>query len=143
MSRNRNINNIIKGHTLTSQRHLLLELLRDAKGHIDAKELYRRASERDESISQATVYRSLNLFKELGLVDQMRLGQVRCYYEIKQSPGHQHLICQGCGKVLEFQNSHFSKLIKAVRDKYGFNVTKAELYLEGYCSECDEKKDAV
>ena len=142
MSRNRNIDSIIKGHPVTSQRRLLLELLREAKGHIDAKELYRRASARDKYISQATVYRSLNLFKELGLVDQMRLGQVRCYYEIKQSTEHQHLVCQGCGKVLEFQSPHFSKLIKAVRDKHGFNVTKAELYLEGYCSECDEKKDA-
>jgi Fur family ferric uptake transcriptional regulator len=140
MSRNRNLNNIIKGHPLTSQRRLLLELLRDAEGHIDAKELYRRASARDESISPATVYRSLNLFKELGLVDQMRLGQVRCYYEIKQSPEHQHLVCQGCGKVIEFQNPHFNKLIKAVRNEHGFNVTKAELYLEGYCPECDEKK---
>jgi Fur family ferric uptake transcriptional regulator len=140
MSRSRNVNNMIKGHPLTSQRRLLLELLRDAEGHIDAKELYRRASARDESISPATVYRSLNLFKELGLVDQMRLGQVRCYYEIKQSPEHQHLVCQGCGKVIEFQNPHFNKLIKAVRNEHGFNVTKAELYLEGYCPECDEKK---
>jgi len=140
MSRNRNVNNIIKGHPLTSQRRLILELLRGAKGHIDAKELYRRASAKDESISPATVYRSLNLFKELGLVDQMRLGQVRCYYEIKQSPEHQHLVCQGCGKVIEFQNPHFNKLIKAVRDEHGFNVTKAELYLEGYCPECEEKE---
>ena len=128
---------------MTSQRRLLLELLRDAEGHIDAKELYRRASAKDESIGPATVYRSLNLFKELGLIDETRLGKIRCYYEIKQSPEHQHLVCQGCGKVLEFQNSYFSNLIKAVRDKYGFNVTKAELYLEGYCSECDEKKDAA
>ena len=141
MSRNRNINNMIKGHPLTSQRRLILELLRDAEGHIDAKELYRRASARDESISPATVYRSLNLFRELGLVDQMRLGQVRCYYEIKQSPEHQHLVCQGCGTVIEFQNPHFNKLLKAIRNEHGFNVTKAELYLEGYCPECEEKKD--
>lgn len=140
MSRNRNISNAIKGHPLTSQRRLLLELLRDAEGHIDAKELYRRASARDESISPATVYRSLNLFRELGLVEQMRLGQVRCYYEIKQSPGHQHLVCQVCGKVIEFQNPHFRRLLKAVSSEHKFNVTKAELYLEGYCPECDEKK---
>jgi len=114
--------------------------LRDAEGHIDAKELYRRASVRDESISTATVYRSLNLFKELGLVDEMRLGKVRCYYEIKQSPEHQHLVCQGCGKVIEFQNPHFQKLIEAVRREHRFNITKAELYLEGYCPECEEKE---
>jgi len=130
----------IYGHSMTAQRRLLLELLRDAEGHIDAKELYRRASVRDESISPATVYRSLNLFKELGLVEEMRLGKVRCYYEIKQSPEHQHLVCQGCGKVIEFQNPHFQKLIEAVRREHKFNITKAELYLEGYCPECEQKE---
>lgn len=140
MSRNRNLDNPIKGHPLTNQRRLLLELLRDTEGHVDAKELYRRASARDESISPATVYRSLNLFKELGLVDEMRLGKIRCYYEIKQSPEHQHLVCRGCGKVMEFQNPYFQKLVEAVRQARGFRVTKAELYLEGYCSGCEEKE---
>lgn len=139
MSRNRKQDNPIEGHPLTNQRRLLLELLRDAEDHMDAKELYRRASAKDEFISPATVYRSLNLFKELGLVDEMRLGKIRCYYEIKQSPGHLHLVCRGCDKVFEFQNPHFPKLIKAVRRERGFKVTKAELYLEGYCPECEEK----
>jgi Fur family ferric uptake transcriptional regulator len=130
----------IHGRSMTAQRRLLLELLRDAEGHIDAKELYRRASAKDESISPATVYRSLNLFKELGLVDEVRLGKVRCYYEIKQSPEHQHLVCQGCGKIIEFQNPLIGQLIKAVRREHGFKVTKAELYLEGYCPECEEKE---
>ena len=140
MSRNRKQCNPIRGHPLTNQRRLLLELLRDAEGHVDAKELYRRASDKDEFISPATVYRSLNLFKELGLVDEMRLGKIRCYYEIKQSPEHQHLICRGCGKVMEFQNPYLWKLIEAVRRQHGFKVTKAELYLEGYCQECEEKE---
>jgi Fur family ferric uptake transcriptional regulator len=140
MSRNRIQGNPIQGHPLTSQRRLLLELLRDAEGHIDAKELYRRASVRDESISPATVYRSLNLFKELGLIDEIRLGKIRCYYEIKQSPEHQHLVCQGCGKVMEFQTPYFQKLIKAVQQEHAFKITKAELYLQGYCPECEEKE---
>jgi len=140
MSLNINEGSEIHGHSMTAQRRLLLELLRDAEGHIDAKELYRRASVRDESISPATVYRSLNLFKELGLVDEMRLGNIRCYYEIKQSPGHQHLVCQGCGKVIGFQNPYLQKLIEAVRREHRFKITKAELYLEGYCPECEEKE---
>ena len=140
MSLNLKHNNRIHGHSMTSQRRLLLELLRDAEGHIDAKELYRRASARDESIGPATVYRSLNLFKQLGLVDEMRLGKIRCYYEIKQSPEHQHLLCQGCGKVIEFQNPHFQKLIKAVQREHGFKITKAELCLEGYCERCKQEE---
>jgi Fur family ferric uptake transcriptional regulator len=139
MSLNLKKDSEIQGHSMTAQRRLLLELLRDADEHIDAKELYRRASARDESIGPATVYRSLNLFKELGLVEERRLGKVRCYYEIKQSPEHQHLVCQGCGKIIEFQNPHFQKLIEAVRREHRFNITKAELYLEGYCPECKEK----
>ena len=144
MSLNLKQDNRIHGHSVTAQRRLLLELLRDAAGHIDAKELYRRASARDDSIGPATVYRSLNLFKELGLVDEMRLGKLRCYYEIKQSPEHQHLLCQGCGKVIEFQNPYFNKLIKSVQREHGFKITKAELYLEGYCPNCEgiEKRDS-
>jgi Fur family ferric uptake transcriptional regulator len=140
MSRNLN-NNPMHGHPLTSQRRLLLELLHDARGHIDAKELYRLASIKDKAISPATVYRSLNLFKELGLIEQRRLGNVCCYYEIKQSQGHQHMICRGCGKVIEFQDPYFQNLVETVQDKYGFNVTKAELYLEGYCTGCKDENE--
>ena len=135
----RNQANQMQGHPLTSQRRLLLELIRQADGHVDAKELYRRASSKDESISPATVYRSLNLFKQLGLVDERRLGQVRCYYEIKQTPEHQHLVCRGCGKVIEFESTLIRKLVDKVQREHGFNVTKAELYLEGYCEQCKEK----
>ena len=131
----------IKGvYPLTNQRRLMLELMRDAEGHIDAKELYRMASGRDESISQATVYRTLNLFKELGLIEEMRLGKIRCYYEIKQSPEHQHLVCQGCGKIIEFQNPLVEQLIEAVRREHSFDVARVELYLEGYCSDCEKEK---
>jgi Fe2+ or Zn2+ uptake regulation protein len=139
MSRNRKQENPIQGHPLTNQRRLLLDLLRNAEGHMDAKELYRRASAKDKSISPATVYRTLNLFKELGLVDEMRLGNIRCYYEMRQSPEHLHLICHGCGKVIESQSPYFQELIKAVQREHSFNVTKAELYLEGYCIDCKDE----
>lgn len=128
-----------KGYFITAQRRLLLDLIQNSEGHLDVKELYRRAVEKDRSISQATVYRNLNLFKELKLVDEMRLDGIRCYYEIKTTSNHQHLICQGCGKILEFQSPHFEKLIETVKSEYGFLVTKAELYLEGSCEECKDK----
>ncbi|RLC72113.1 MAG: transcriptional repressor [Chloroflexi bacterium] len=140
MRLNRNRQNHLQGHLLTNQRRLLLELIRQAEGHIDAKELYRRASARDESISPATVYRSLNLFKQLGLVDERRLGKMRCYYEVKQPAEHQHLVCRGCGKVIEFKSPLIRRLVDKVQHEHGFKVTKAELYLEGYCLECDEKE---
>jgi Fur family ferric uptake transcriptional regulator len=128
------------GHPVTAQRALLLNLIRDANGHIDAKELYRRASHKDESISLATVYRSLRLFRELGLVDERRLGQMRCYYEIKQSAEHQHLVCQGCGRVIDFESPLIRKLVDGVQREFDFNVTRAELCLEGYCQQCKKNR---
>jgi Fe2+ or Zn2+ uptake regulation protein len=104
----------------------------EEKGHIDAKELYRRAAERDASISTATVYRSLNLFKHLGLIDEKRLGQGSCTYEIKKEQPHQHLVCRECGKIFDFE-CPLSEVVKRVRQEQGFVVTRAEVYLEGYC----------
>jgi len=129
------------GHPVTAQRRLLLDLIRGVGGHIDAKEIYRRASSQDESISLATVYRSLRLFKELGLVEERRLGQVRCYYEIKRSVEHQHLVCKRCGEVMEFESPLVSEMVAKAQREHGFKVTKAELCLEGYCREC-KKKDS-
>jgi len=129
----------MQGHFMTAQRRLLLELIRDSDRHLDAKELYEQARAKDKSIGSATVYRNLNLFKQLGLVDERRLGKMRCFYEVKHSPEHQHLLCQGCGKIIEFQNPHFQKLIEAVKQEHGFKITRAELYLEGYCLNCEEK----
>jgi len=135
----RNSHHEIKGHLATAQRRLLLKLIGDADGPIDAKQLYHRASNEDQSISLATVYRSLSLFKELGLVDERRLGQVCCCYEMKRSPEHQHLLCRGCGKVIEFESPLIHKLVDKVEREHGFNVTKAELYLEGYCQRCRQE----
>ena len=142
MRRNRSETSGLAGRPLTAQRRLVLQLLREAEGHTDAKELYRRASARDPSISAATVYRSLNLFKELGLVQERRLGRVRCYYELRESPEHQHLVCQGCGKVIDFQSPLVGQLVETIRREQCFDVTKVELYLEGYCAECERERSA-
>ena len=140
MRRNRKDNNPIGGHLSTAQRRLLLELLEEADGHSDAKELYRLASARDESISPATVYRSLNLFKQMGLIEERRLSKVRCYYEIKHSSEHQHMICQGCGKVLEFETPLLQGLVDTIQREHDFKVTKVQLYLEGNCPNCEEEE---
>ena len=124
----------------TPQRRLLFDVIQEAERHLDAKELYRRASERDPSISLATVYRNLRLFKEQGLVDERHLGQARCYYAMKQLGEHQYLVCAACGQVIEFESPMIRKLIAEVQRKNNFSVTKIELYLEGHCHKCKEGK---
>lgn len=139
----RNIRNIdlpITGYSLTNQRRLLLELISNAGGHIDAKELYRRASSTDTSMSLATVYRNLRLFQRLGLVDERRLGQSSHCYEIRRSANHQHFVCCDCGRVIEFQTPVINKLVRDLQREQGFSITRAEFYLEGHCQQCYEDK---
>jgi Fur family ferric uptake transcriptional regulator len=124
----------------TWQRRLVLSVIQEAGEHLDAKELYRRAAEKDARISLATVYRNLRLFKEQGLINERRLGQAHCYYEIKQSREHQHLVCQACGQVIEFDSSQIRKLVAEVQRKNNFSVTQIELYLEGYCHKCKDER---
>jgi Fur family ferric uptake transcriptional regulator len=133
---NRNNVTEMKGHPQTRQRHLILDLIRTTNGHVDAKSLFKLAVDKDSSISPATVYRSLNLFKQLGLIDEKRLGQARCYYEAKHSPQHQHLVCSECGKVIDF-DCPLSEMIEKVNHEHGFIVTRAEVYLEGRCAQCN------
>lgn len=140
--RMRNIRKNKKGFSgwpVTSQRRLLLSLIRKAGGHISAKELYRRASRKNESISLATVYRTLRLFKELGLIQERCLGQVNCYYEIKDLAEHHHLVCSCCGNVIDFDSNLIRKIIENVQRDHDFNVTKTELYMEGYCQQCNKE----
>jgi Fe2+ or Zn2+ uptake regulation protein len=135
----RNYVSEMQGHPRTRQRKLLLELIKQANGHIDAKELFKRASERDKSIGPATIYRNLNLFKQIGLIDEKRLGRTQCYYESTGSPQHQHLVCRDCGKVIDFE-CPLSEIVDRVKREQAFTVTKAEVYLEGYCSQCGDKR---
>jgi len=130
----------MKAKPATPQRRLLLSVMQEAERHLDAKELYRRASEKDAGISLATVYRNLRLFEEQGLIEERHFGHTRCCcYEMKHSGEHQHLICRGCGQVIEFESPLICKLLAEVQRKNDFRVTRIELCLEGYCRECKKK----
>ena len=132
--------NQLKAKPVTPQRRLLLGVMQEAGTHMGAKELYRRASEKDASISLATVYRNLRFFKEQGLIDERHFGHTRCCcYEMKRSGEHHHLECRGCGHVIEFESPLIRKLVEEVQRKSDFYVTRVELCLEGYCHECKKE----
>lgn len=140
---NRNVISPPKDRPVTFQRKLILDTMREAKGHLNAKELYRRAAEKDPRISMATVYRNLHLFKELGLIEEQRLDEVQCYYELKTSSQHYHLVCQGCGEVMEFESSALAEVLEDVKRNSDFAVTRAVLYLEGYCHKCKGEPQGI
>lgn len=125
------------GVSLTAQRKLLMGLIHKSQGHISAKELYKNAVKKNKSISLATVYRNLKLFKELGIIEERRFGNLCCYYELKHANSHQHLVCSCCGTIIEFETPLIQKIIEQVEKNYSFHVLKAEIYLEGFCKECN------
>jgi Fur family ferric uptake transcriptional regulator len=129
------------GERVTWQRRLLLELISQAGGHLDADELFRRAKEREPRISLSTVYRNLRLFKKLGLVEERHLSENHHHYEVKSSTEHYHLVCLGCGQVIEFESPLLERIKNQIRKENQFEVTGAEIRLQGYCSMC-RKKDS-
>ena len=81
----------------TKHRQLILDVLRETDGHLGAKDIFRKAVERDSSIGLATVYRNLQLLEELGLVNGKRLDRTHCWYELKRSDDHCDAVCTSCG----------------------------------------------
>jgi Fur family ferric uptake transcriptional regulator len=125
---------------VTAQRTLLLEMLRHSGGHVDADELYRRARKKNTRISLSTVYRNLQLFKKLELVDERHFDEEHHHYEVKSGEEHQHLLCIRCGKVVEFDYPVSRKFKENVGQKYGFHITGVEIHMTGLCSGCREKE---
>ncbi|MCK4698285.1 MAG: transcriptional repressor [Dehalococcoidia bacterium] len=130
----------LSGQRVTSQRRLLLDLLRHSEGHLDADELYRLAKEREPRISLSTVYRALSLFKELGLVEERHFADEHHHYEVKRKREHHHLVCLGCGKVVEFQSPLTKRIKEDVSRQSGFEILNASVSLEGYCERCRQER---
>ena len=126
---------------VTAQRALLLELLRHSGGHVDADELYRRARKKNPRISLSTIYRNLQLFKKLGLVDEHHFAEEHHHYEVKPSDEHQHLLCFICGKVVEFACPMSKKFRKDIGKRYDFEITGVELRMTGICSKCRKEQE--
>ncbi len=124
------------GKRLTSQRCLVLEVLENCDEHLDADALYIRAKVHNPDISLATVYRSLAVLKEMGLVEEHRLGEEHAHYESVRDGPHYHFTCLSCGKVIEFDTSLLTQIEQELSTQTGVRVTGARLHLSGYCAQC-------
>ena len=128
------------GMRVTNQRALIMEIIRQGQGHLDADEIYRRARGKEPRLSLSTVYRTLQMFKKLGLVEELHFDEGHHHYEVKPSTEHHHLLCLGCGKVIEF-NRPLSRYIKRnVPEAKGFDITGTEVRMIGYCSKCRRRR---
>lgn len=130
-----------KGMRLTGQRKLILQVLEEAGGHLDAEAVFDRAHLRDERVSLATVYRTLQLLKDMGLVDQHFTSRehLREVYEPVGAEEHYHFSCLKCGKVVEFQSPLIDRARKQLARELGVNILHGCACFEGYCVGCAPK----
>ena len=131
----------VAGTRVTDQRALILEIMQQGQGHLDADEIYRRARLKKPRISLSTVYRTLQRLKELGLVEKLHLDETHHRYEVKPSSEHHHLVCLGCGKVIEFQYPLSRYVKRNVAEAKDFEVVDTEIRMAGYCLQCRQQKE--
>ncbi len=129
-----------RGNRVTTQRRAVLRIIQEREGHLSADEIYDLARKDVPRLSLSTVYRTLDLLKELDLVTELHLAGDHYRYEA-QSGRHQHLVCLGCGKVIEFQCSHCAAMYRELFSQHGFAITSSRVELLGYCEECSKAMD--
>jgi len=119
-----------KGLRMTDQRRVIARILSDAEDHPDAEELHRRAAAEDDRISLATVYRTVRLFEEAGIIERHDFRDGRARYEEASDDHHDHLIDLRSGEVIEFVNEEIERLQEAVARKLGYRLVdhRLELY---------------
>ena len=124
------------GHRLTRQRQLVMQVLQDNPGHLEVEAVYALAKASDPYISLPTVYRTLAVLKEMGLVEDHTLGESHAHFEAAPEKPHYHFTCQKCGRVIEFDAPQVKQVVRTLSEREGLQVTNVHLFLSGYCAKC-------
>ncbi len=128
-----------RGIRLTRQRRVIVRVMDTAQRHLDADEILSRAKKLDSNVHRVTVYRTLDLLKRHGLIDELDLLHLRGdrhYYEAHSSRDHIHVACLRCGKVREIESPLYDKLKKQIEDDCKLKITVARTEIGGYCDSC-------
>src|SRR5206468_11414396 len=126
-----------KNLRLTSQRQAIIDTVFSTEEHFSAEQLLEWSRRRDQSISRATVYRTVPLLTESGLVREMDFGKDYKFYDPNYAdhPNHSHIICQDCEKIVEFESDKIAKLENEITHQLGFSVKTQRLQITGTCEE--------
>jgi Fur family transcriptional regulator, ferric uptake regulator len=126
---------------MTDQRRLLVGIIQDSPRHLDAATLLEIAKKQDPNIDRATVYRTLALLKNRGLIDELDLMHIqgeKHYYEAKTNRDHCHMACFQCGAIMEYASPSFEKLKKDIVKQSGFQIRVVRLEVGGLCKRCQK-----
>lgn len=121
----------MKGLRMTDQRRVIAAVIEEATDHPDVEELHARAAARDAGISIATVYRTVKLFEEAGLLERHEFGDGRARYEDAERDHHDHLIDMQTGEVIEFVDPEIEALQERIAKRLGYNLKGHRLELYG------------
>jgi len=128
-----------RGIRMTQQRRAILAVIETAKKHLDEAQILRKAQKLDASVNRSTVYRTLNLLKRQGMIDELDLMHLEGegqYYERKLGRDHIHMACLRCGKITEFVSDIFDSLKEQLERDCRFRIVVARLEVGGYCANC-------
>ena len=129
--------NFMRGRGLksTRQRDEIATWFFRAGGHLSADDIYRRVKEASPGIGFSTVYRTMRLLREAGLVQERHFGDGEALYE-NVSEHHDHCICNVCGSIIEFENDQIERLQHDVAERFGFTLQSHKMELYGTCKDC-------
>jgi Fur family ferric uptake transcriptional regulator len=128
-----------RGIRLTRQRRVILQVIDDAEQHLDVDQILDRAQKIDPDVHLVTVYRTIDLLKKHGLIDELDLLHLRGdrhYYETHGPRDHIHVACLKCGKVREFESRLYEQLKDQIARDFKMKITMARTEVGGYCEEC-------
>ena len=126
---------------LTKQREMILEtILAKENWHFTAEELFSAVRKKDADIGMATIYRTLELMQKLDIVHVLDFNDDSRKYELfLEETHHHHLICRGCGKLIEFSDQDIDYFETELEEKYDFEISDHKLRFYGYCKECKQR----
>jgi Fur family transcriptional regulator, ferric uptake regulator len=125
-----------KGYRLTPQRIMVVDALHSVETHISAEEIFNKLREKYPYANISTVYRTLELLKELGLVSEIEVGDGVARYHAKEHGHHHHLICTKCGKMSDLPEGELGILEKSLLKNHGFKADINHLAIFGLCAKC-------
>jgi Fur family ferric uptake transcriptional regulator len=125
-----------EGYRLTPQRLMIVSAIENSDGHVSAEEIYAQVVAKYPHVNISTVYRTLELLKELGLVTETDFGEGRVRYHPAQKGHHHHLVCTECGAIIDLDESSLSSLKSMLLREYKFSANLKHLAIFGRCDKC-------
>jgi Fe2+ or Zn2+ uptake regulation protein len=125
-----------RGYKLTPQRHMILSVIQEADGHLSIEQIAERVQKLNPNVSLSTIYRTLELLRELGLVRENHLPGEQPHFEAAEGMAHLHLVCRQCRAIIHLDATLLGSLHEQLQKQYHFHDVTLDLMAVGYCQAC-------